>query len=257
MSSFEISLVALLCLVLGFILGMWLQYLLPEHHLSKESQDTVKLGAGMVATMSALILGLLVSSAKSSFDVMSSGIVQVSAKVILLDHTLAQYGPEAKATRDQLKRAVAASIENIWPMERTGVSDLSPSERANGLEIVQARLRELAPQNNAQSLLFAQAQQLAIDLAQTRWLLIEEAQNQLPFPLLVLLVFWLVLLFVSFGLFAPCNATVLTVLFIGACSVSSAVFLVLELNRPLDGFIKTSNVPMLNALQHLDQPLAR
>jgi len=241
----------------GALLGMKLQTRLPKHHLSEKSQDVVKLSAGMIATLTALVLGLLVSSAKSSFDVMSSGIVQVSAKVILLDHTLAQYGPEAKATRDQLKRAVAASIENIWPMERTGVSDLSPSERANGLEIVQARLRELAPQNNAQSLLFAQAQQLAIDLAQTRWLLIEEAQNQLPFPLLVLLVFWLVLLFVSFGLFAPCNATVLTVLFIGACSVSSAVFLVLELNRPLDGFIKTSNVPMLNALQHLDQPLAR
>jgi hypothetical protein len=253
MSSIPVALISAACIFSGALLGLKLQKLLPGEHLSPGAQDVVKLSAGMIATLTALVLGLLVSSAKSSFDVMSSGILQVSAKVILLDRTLAQYGPEAKATRDQLKRAVAASIENIWPMEETGVSALTPSERAHGLELVQARLRELVPQSDPQRQVFAQAQQLASDLSQTRWLLIEEAQNRLPLPLLVLLVFWLLLLFVSFGLFAPCNATVLTVLFVGACSVSSAIFLVLELNRPLDGFIRTSNAPMLNALQDLGQ----
>ena len=106
MSSFEISLIALVCLVGGFLLGVWLQFLLPEHHLSDDSKDTVKLGSGMVATMSALILGLLVSSAKNSFDAVNLSIAQNGAKIVQLDHLLAEYGPETHAIRDQLKESV-------------------------------------------------------------------------------------------------------------------------------------------------------
>ncbi|MGO8838020.1 MAG: hypothetical protein ACLQAH_04535 [Limisphaerales bacterium] len=114
MSSFEISLFVFLCLVAGFLLGMWLQFRLPDHHLSKESQDTIKLGAGMVATMSALILGLLVSSAKSSFDTVNTSIAQNGARIIQLDQLLAEYGPEARACRNQLKASVAERVEKVW-----------------------------------------------------------------------------------------------------------------------------------------------
>jgi hypothetical protein len=251
MNSITVALVSAGCIFSGALLGLKLKNLLPGHHLSKESQDVVKLCAGMIATLTALVLGLLVSSAKSSFDTMNAGIVQGSAKIVLLDRTLAHYGPEAKAARDQLKRTVAAGIEMVWPTEKTGVSGLTAFEHANGMDLVGDKLRELAPQNDPQRQVLAQAQQFAGDLSHTRWLLIEQAQNELPFPLLFILVFWLTLLFASFGLFAPRNATVLTVLFIAACSVSAAIFLVLELNRPLQGVIRISNAPLLNALQHL------
>ena len=241
------------CIFLGALLGMWLQRLLPSHHLSKETQDVVKLSAGTVATLTALVLGLLVSSAKSSFDTMNNGLVQGSAKVILLDRALARYGPETKAVREQMKRSVAATIERVWPTEKTGVPALTAVERATGMELVQDKLNELTPQNDAQRRALAQAQQIVADLSQTRWLLIEQEQNQLPFPLLVILVFWLSLIFVSFGLFAPTNATALTVLFLGACAISAAIFLVLELNRPLEGFIKVSSVPLRNALKQINE----
>jgi hypothetical protein len=91
------------------------------------------------------------------------------------------------------------------------------------------------------------------DISQTRWLLIEQEQNPFPFPLLLILVFWLTLLFVSFGLFAPSNVTALAVLFLGACAVSASIFLVLELDRPLEGIIKASDMPLRNALRHLNQ----
>jgi hypothetical protein len=91
------------------------------------------------------------------------------------------------------------------------------------------------------------------ELAQTRWFLIEQEQNQLPLPLLIILVFWLSLLFASFGLFTPTNATALIVLFLGACALSAAIYLVLELDRPLEGLIKVSDAPLRNALQHLNQ----
>jgi hypothetical protein len=255
MSSFVICLISAASIFAGALLGMGLQRRLPSHHLSKEMQDLVKLSAGTIATLTALVLGLLVSTAKSSFDGIQTGIVQGSAKFILLDRALARYGPESKAAREQLKRVIAASIEMVWPTEKTGVSALTSFERANGieLELVQDKLRELTPQNDAQRQALAQAQQIANDLSQIRWLSVEEAKNQLPVPLLLILVFWLVLLFVSFGLFAPRNSMALTVLLVGACAISAAIFLVLELNRPLDGLIKVSSAPLRNAMQHLGQ----
>lgn len=253
MSSLRIGLISAGSIFGGSLLGIGLQRFLPGHHLSKETQDVVKLSAGTIATLTALVLGLLVSSAKSSFDTMNTGVVQSSAKIILLDRTLARYGAEAQPAREQLKRSIAAGIEAVWPSEKTGVPALTAFERANGLELVQDRLRELTPQGAAQHQIFAQAQQMLSDLTQMRWLLLEEAQTELPRSLLLILVFWLTLLFVSFGLFAPPNATALTVLGVGACAVSAAIFLVLELNRPLEGMINISSAPLLNALQHLGQ----
>ena len=253
MSTFSTAFISAVCIFSGSLVGMGVARRLPGHHLSKEMQDLVKLSSGTIATLTALVLGLLVSSSKNSFDAMNSGIVQGSAKFILLDRTLARCGPEAKVVRDQLKRSLAAGIETVWPKEKTGIPALTAFERANGMELVQDKLREVTPQNDPQRQALAQAQQIAGDLSQTRWLLIEQAQNQLPRPLLLILVFWLVLLFASFGLFAPRNAMALVVLFVGACSISAAIFLVLELNQPLDGFIQVSNAPLRNALQHLGE----
>jgi Protein of unknown function (DUF4239) len=253
MNSTLIALVSAGCIFLGALLGLFLQRLLPGHHLNKETQDVVKLSAGTIATLTALVLGLLVSSAKNSFDTMSNGIVQSSAKIILLDRALARYGPETKAAREQFKRHVAGVMEMVWPAEKTDMSTLTAFERATGLELFQDKLDKLAPQNDAQRHALAQAQQIVSELGQTRWFLIEQEQKGLPFPLLVILVFWLTLLFVSFGLFAPSNATALTVLFLGACAISGAIFLVLELNQPLEGIIKVSSAPLRNALLHLNE----
>src|SRR5215510_6831254 len=128
MHAAAIAFVSMGCIFVGALLGLGLQRLLPSHHLSKETQDVVKLSAGMIATLTALVLGLLVSSAKSSFDTMNNGIVQGSAKFILLVRILARYGPETKAARDQLQRAIAAVIEMVWPMEKTGVPALTAFE---------------------------------------------------------------------------------------------------------------------------------
>ena len=253
MNSTLIALIGVVCIFGGALLGFWLQGLLPNHHQGQDSHENVKLGAGMIATLTALVLGLLVSSAKSSFDTMSTGIKQGGAKVILLDRVLAQYGPETKAIREQMRRSLAANIEKVWPQKRTEVADLTAFERAQGMDLLQADLRGLVPKSDAQSQLLTQARQLAADLAQTRWLLIEEAQNQLPAPFLVILLFWLTVLFTSFGLFAPRNATVIAVLFVCACSVSAAILLILEMNRPLSGLIKVPNAPLLKALEHLGQ----
>lgn len=253
MSSLVVAIISAGCILCGALLGMSLQRLLPGHHLSKEMQDLVKLSAGTVATLTALVLGLLVSSAKSSFDSINTGLVQGSAKLILLDRALARCGPEAAPAREQLRSAVTTGIDFVWPSESTKESALTAFERAKGLELVQERLAHMSPQEEPQRQALAQARQIAGDLGQIRWLLVEQAQNELPLPLLVTLIFWLVLLFLSFGLFAPRNLMALVVLSIGACAISAAILLVLELNRPFDGMVKVSSAPLRNALRHLGE----
>src|SRR5277367_5532811 len=253
MNSITIGLIGVCCIFGGALLGFALQRLLPNHHLSKESHEIIKLGAGLIATFTAVVMGLLLNSTKSSFDAMNSGIVQGGSKVILLDRVLAHYGPEAKACRAQLRSAVAAMMEEVWPSKPSHGSGLTAFEHLSGAEVVQDELRQLEPQNAVQRQLLAQAQQLAGDIAQTRWLLIEQAQNRIPTPFLVVLVCWLAMLFLTFGLFAPRNATVVTVLFICACAVSSGLFVIVDMTRPLDGLIKLSNAPLRKAMEYLGQ----
>ena len=253
MSSIDIAFISAGCIFGGVLLGLLLQNLLPGHHLSAESKDTVKLGAGMIATLSALVLGLLVSSAKTNFDTVSTEITQSAAKLIYLDRLLANYGPETKPAREMLHRNVAAGIQMFWPETQTEAAGLTAFERANGMEMLQFKLQELTPTNDAQRQFYQQAQQVCSELRQSRWLLIEQTQNALPKPFLVMVLFWLTMLHMSFGLFAPRNAMVIVVLLICALSVSGAIFLIMEMNHPLSGFIKVSSAPMLKALEHLGQ----
>src|SRR5215831_10866782 len=250
MSSLAIGLVSAACIFGCGLLGMWLHKGLPERHLDDASKDKVKLGAGLLATLAALVLGLLVSSAKSSFDAMNTGIAQAGAKVLVADHMLADYGPETKDVREQLRNIVASSIDRIWPGEKGCTGGLRAMESLDDAgKLYKDKLRELTPTNDFQKSRLAQAVQISDDVLQTRLLLMEGQQTNLPATFIVVLVFWLTGLFVSFGLFAPSNGVVLTVLLICALSVSSAIFLILEMNRPLDGFIKASNAPLRKAVE--------
>jgi len=207
----------------------------------------------MIATVSALVLGLLVASAKNTFDTTEQEITDRAAKIIFLDRLLADYGPETKATREQLRRTVAASIELIWPSKRENASGFTNYEQMNGMQLTQMMLLKVTPTSDAQRQLYSTAQQVLTDLRQSRWLLIQRANHVIPIPFLVVLLFWLTMLHVSFGLFAPRNATVITVLFISALSVSGAIFIVLDMTHPLQGVIQVSSEPMRKALELLGQ----
>ena len=251
MSSITVASIACAFIFGGALLGLLLGAFLPEHHLSGEGKDVVKLGAGLIATLAALVLGLLVSSAYSSLDTMNSELTQSGTKLIVLDRVLASYGPETKEVRDLLRGRVAAAIDLAWPEEKTRQAHVDNVEVAAGIERIQDKLRELTPRNDSQRLLQAQAIKIVAELVQARWLLIEQTQGSLPKTFLIVLLFWLTMLFVSFGMLAPRNATVIAVLLVCALSVSGAIFLILEMNSPLTGMIKVSSAPLRNALDHL------
>src|SRR5262245_9265651 len=212
MDPLIVALISVVCISTGLLVGLLLQNILPTHHLDAASQDSVKIGAGMLATLTALVLGLLVSSAKSSFDAMNTAIASAGAKIIMFDRTLANYGPEANDVRHQLRQTIAGAIDRIWSSKKTSLGGLRAAESGTGVEAIQMKLNELTPKNKAQEEFLAQARQLANDIAQTRLMTIEEQQNVLPPIFLIFLIFWLMVLFFSFGLFAPRNATVLALL---------------------------------------------
>jgi len=232
----------------GALLGMALRSMLPVHHLSQDSKDVVKVGMGLIGTISALVLGLLVASAKSSFDAQRNGLAQLSANISLLDRIFAHYGPEAKECRAQLKDNVKNTLAQLWPEERSEGGKFEPT--AEG-ERLYERIQDLSPKNKSQEILQAAAIKSGMDIAQARWLLSAQKSSSIPLPFLVVLVFWLALLFASFSMFARPNLTVLIALLLAALSVAGAIFLILELDRPFGGFIELSSDPLQRALAQL------
>lgn len=251
MNSLATSAVVFVCVFGGALLGFLLRSILPEDHLSPASRDLVKLGIGTIATMSALILGLLVSSAKSSYDAQSRELTEMSAKIILLDRVLSHYGPDAKEARDVLRDSVSRLIERTWPKDRASRSMEQPV--TSNSEPVYDKIQELVPANDTQRALQNRALNIATDIGQTRWLMIEQGYNPVSLPLLLVLVFSLTISFASFGLHAPPNGTVLATFFLSALSVSGVMFLILEMYTPLGGFIEVSSAPLRAALGYLGQ----
>jgi len=254
LSPLAISLIAFGCIFGGMLIGMFLRSVLPEHHLSDESKDAVKLGIGMIATLAALVLGLLIASAKGHFDTMNSGLTQTGSKIILLDRTMVHYGPETKEARDLLRLSVASAIDQLWPKERTQHKEYKNFNPKTGLKELQERLWQLSPKNETQRYLQSQALQISGSIAEIRWLLTEQQeQSSLPMPFFVMLVFWLVIIFFSFGMLSPPNSTVIAVLLVCTLSAAGALYMILELDHPYGGFIEVSSIPLRNALIYLSQ----
>jgi hypothetical protein len=247
-SSMAISWLIFACVFGGAMLGMILRFLVPEHHLSADSKDIVKLGMGLIATMAALVLALLIASAKSSHDTQSGEVIQMSADVIQLDRVLARYGPETRDARGLLRSLVA---RGVGPRGNYQPANIGSAEVDVGADSFSEKILQLAPRNDSQRLFREQAIQIGADLGHTRSLLLEQTSGSIPMPFLVVLVFWFTMIFITFGLFAPSNSTVIAVLFVCALSVAGAIFLILELDRPFEGLIQISDAPLRTALARL------
>ena len=248
MSAIGIGLIVLVCVFGGSLLGMFLHTILPEHHLSADSKDVIKLGMGLTATMSALVLALLTNSAKGSFDTQRNELTQMAANIILLDRILAHYGPETKDARDLLKGTVANMITRMCPEEGS-----APLLEPVAAEAFYDKIQSLSPQNEVQRALQGQALKMSVDIGQARWLLFEQGGRSIPMPFLVLLIFWVTVIFLSFGLFAPRNATVIVTLFLCAISVSGAIYLIMELDHPFGGLVQISSASLRSALSQIDK----
>jgi hypothetical protein len=247
MSASALAAITFACTFGGALIGSYIRDRLPAPHLSKESQDVVRLGMGLVATMTALLLGLVTAAARSTYDGQDAAIKNSSVNVLTLDRHLARYGAETKPTRDLIRDAVAFRLETTWGENSSGFGGATSTPK---VEEVQNQILDLIPQTDGQRWLKVEALRLAEDVVKTRWRLLGIV-GAIPLMFLVVVIFWLTVTFVSFGLYAPRNATVVAVLFMAALSVALALFLIVELDGPFDGLIKVSSAPIRFTLENL------
>lgn len=248
MTSQNAALLTLACSSAGILFGSMARGRLPGDHLRDDSRDVIKTASAMIATLVALVIGLLVGSAKSSYDQAVSSVTQIGAKLIVLDRILGRYGPDAGPIRARIRAGFASSIDHLWPTEQGRNPSLVAVEQARSMDEVHDMLVRLEPGDERHKVLRAHALETWVELSQARWLIIEQAQATLPNAFLALLVFWLTVLFASLGLLAPRNATVACSLIICAASMAGAIFLILEMNRPLEGAVQISPAPLRKAL---------
>ena len=252
-SPLAIALIVFIIVLGGGFLGLVLRGLLPQHHLSDDSMGAVKLGTGLIATLAALVLGLLIASAKGYYDKVSDEVTQTAVKAVLLDRTLARYGPDTKEIRATLRNIFGTAVELMDGGVDSMAKGLDAPQRQKRFEAFQEGLAQLMPQNDTQRALQTQAMGLVDDLAQTRWLFIEQQEGSISKPLLIVLVLWLAVIFLGFGLVSAKNATVIVVFSLSALSVAGSIFLIEEMDRPFAGLMRISTAPVHNALSHLGE----
>jgi hypothetical protein len=251
MNTLLTALIVFGCLVAAVLVGRAIRSLLPDEHVTSDSRDALKLAMGLVATMSALVLGLLVSSAKGSYDTERSEVIQMASKIAFLGRVLDAYGPEAAGVRAQLHDILEGAMQQLWPGEMRRPAN--PSIKIQEANAVYSAIQRLSPQNDVQTAAKAQAATLVIDLGQLRSLLAAQAVPSVSKAMLIILVSWLVVIFLGFSVLAPSNATTILALMVSALAVSGAILLILELDEPFGGLIGISSEPMLNALHQLEK----
>jgi hypothetical protein len=253
LSAIATSFVICAVLVGGVLVGALLRRVLPEHHLDTHAKDVVRLGCALIATISGLVLGLLINSAKTNFDTQRDEIRQLTANIILLDHLLTQFGPEARPARGLIRDATAGIVDRIWSDGTIKPAHNAPfTSTAVGVAADRA-IRSLSPTTDAQRVYQSQAIQTVNVILQARLILYEQSSGRMPTPFLAVLVFWLFILFVSFSLFSPLSPAALAALVVIALSASGAIFLILEMYQPFSGIMQIDSEPLRQALAPLTQ----
>jgi hypothetical protein len=259
---------ALICaiLLMSAFAGAWVQKVLPTQHQTTDTVDSVRLVMTMLLTVSAVVLGLLTSSAKARHDDQVSNLERYSVDLIELDQRLRQYGPGAFEIRSRLRAYTAAAIADTWPNEphppgrypqgreigaTSGVESFTLGEY---LAVIDRMIEELVPKDVFHQQTAERLRARVADVLQQRWRLIASTHSTISWPFLTVLLFWLVIIFAIFGLTSPRNVLVHVVIVLGALSVSSSVYLILEFDAPQAGLLRVPSQSLRDALSHMDRP---
>jgi hypothetical protein len=250
MSSTLSAAVVLACTFCGALLGVFIRGRLPENDLDHASEDTVKLILGLIATLTALVLGLLISSAHSAFVTQTGEVQRLGAQLIQIDRLLADFGEDGRPARQLLRKLVMADTNRTFRTDRTSAPSAPFQVSSEGQQLFR-QIASLSPTTNLQRFGQARMLDLLVTVGETRRLLAEQARGSLSSVLLLVLVAWLTLLFFGFGLFARLNRTVVVALFTGALSVAAAVFVIIEETHPYSGSMQVSRAPLRDALMQM------
>jgi hypothetical protein len=252
MNDVLISLLVFALIVGGAVAGALVRPFLSEHHFHADTRDVVKLTAGLIGTLTALVLGLLIASAKTTFDQKTNQVRQLTANVLILDDLLVQYGPEAASLRKLLRQSVPPLADHIWHEQVKAAGKPTGFESSAEAWAFDHELERLSPKDASQRSLQSRAVAAFTEAARIRLQLFTQAGSSIPTPFLVIMVFWLSAIFVSVTLFARANMVVTISLLVCALSFAGAIFLVLELDDPFSGLMGISSATMRGALLPLN-----
>ena len=251
MNSITISLLVAACIFAGGLGGLYLNRVLPQHHLTKETQDVVRLGIGMLSVLASLVLGLLIATEKSSYDSTDRAFRSYAAELALLNEIFRDYGGDASDPRDLLRSYTERLLQDGWPTDGARPVALEDEQARLMLEHVREAIRALKPTDAGQKSLQDRATDITIDLLRDRWLLIEQQGPSVQGVVVIILVSWVTVIFASFGMNAPRNGTVVLTFLICSLAIGGAIFLILEMDRPLGGIMQISSWPVRNALAQM------
>jgi hypothetical protein len=253
MSPLAIALIVVATIMAGASVGAFLRTRLPRHHLDDETKQMVQVGIKFLSTLAALVLGLIIASAKSSFDTKSEEMQSATAKILLLDDNLRQLGSSADPARNMLRQIVSSRIGELWGNDGAAAGMPAPGKAAPRIGELENALRTLSPSGEGQRLAWTRSLQLAGDLAQIRSLASAQVGSSITMPLLVLLVFWLAIIALGWNIYAPRHGTIHALNVLCAVSSAGAIFLILEMDRPFGGMIRISDAPLRAVQLHLSQ----
>jgi hypothetical protein len=217
-------------------LGMLLRRVLPDHHKDDKSLDAVIRAIGLVVTLTALVLGFFVNSAKGYYDGLSGNLRELGADIGALDRALERYGPAAAPLREQLRECGGTAVRILWPGADTRLpsSDGPPRQC---IEDLQDGIHAIPATNEREQRLRDQALQLASTIERQSLLLGEMTTSHMQTPLLLILVIWLATIYLGFGLVWPRTGTALVSLALSAGVCAGAILMILELYAPLSGLV--------------------
>jgi hypothetical protein len=252
MSSTVAFLASLASILIGAALGMVLKRALPAELLEGGSKEVIRLGAGFLSTLAALVIGLMIASAKNSYDSQDSKIRQLVTYAVVLDQMLTKFGTDAKAARTLLREIIPSATARIWQENISGKSGGSAFIVSETAERFYSAVEGLKPANAEQTSLKARIIQLTTEMGRTRLLVFTQNDNAIPVPFFIVLVFWLAVIFASFSLLAEPNLIVIASILLFAASVSSALFLIVDLSQPFEGLMQITNHHLRMALPKIE-----
>jgi hypothetical protein len=256
MQSLEIGAGVFIVILVGTFVG-WLAGQRLQHHVTEETKFVINMASGVVATVAAISLGLLLSSSNATYTSRTNDVTRLSAEIIRLDRLLARYGADADPARETLRQFAERKAADLFPEDQRASPRMQNEATYDVFFQAEEQILALPTDNPLNQWIVNQAMTLASDIGNTRWLLAQQESQWMPPAFLVLLTFWLTLLFASFGLFAPRKAISAVALVLCALAVSGAIEMILDLQHPFSGINRTSPQPMRNAVNTLNESVGK
>ena len=251
MTSAQVFLISFAAMSVGIAFGRLLRALIPDGQLSPDSKEVIKLGTGLVGTLAALVLGLMTASAKNSYDTQNTNVRTLAAQLILADQLMVQYGPDADEIRRLTREAVNTMIDRMWSEGSRSAPKFSPFSSSLVVTKLYSAVDALSPKTDEQRMLKSRIIDTSFEIARTRLAIFTRLDNSIPVPFLIVLMIWVTVIFASFSLFAEHSVLVFAALLVFALSVSSSLFLIMELTQPFSGIMQIPSEQLRDVLPSL------